>query len=282
MQDLRDKVAVVTGAASGIGRALAERFIAEGARVVLADIEQPALDMAVRELRAAPGDVLGVRTDVTRAEDVAALADATLDAFGAVHVVCNNAGVFAGGPAWECAVEDYEWVLGVNTWGVIHGVRTFVPILLEQGVEGHIVNTASMAAVTALPFASIYHMSKHAVLAYSECLYHELAMKGGKIGVSVLCPELVATGIAESGRNRPAHLTPSRPAGGSAERELVERAIADRTAAGVPPALVAERVIRAIVGNQFYILSEGRWRECCETRLDDVRVGRNPSLAPPV
>jgi NAD(P)-dependent dehydrogenase (short-subunit alcohol dehydrogenase family) len=275
-------VAVVTGAASGIGRALAERFLAEGARVVLADVEEPALDMAVRELCAAHGDVLGVPTDVTRADDVSALADATLDAFGAVHVVCNNAGVFAGGPAWECEVQDYEWLLGVNTWGVIHGVRAFVPILLEQGVEGHIVNTASMAAVTALPFASIYHMSKHAVLAYSECLYHELAMKGGKIGVSVLCPELVATGIAESGRNRPAHLTPSRPPGGSAERELVEQAIAERTAGGVPPALMAERVIRAILENRFYILSEDVWRDCCNTRLDDIRKGCNPTLAVPV
>jgi len=281
MREFRDRVAVVTGAASGIGRALAERFLAEGARVVLADVEQPALEATLRELGAA-GEVLGVPTDVTRAEDVAALAEATLGAFGAVHVVCNNAGVFAGGPAWECPIEDYEWVLGVNTWGVIHGVRTFVPILLKQGAPAHILNTASMAALTALPFASIYHMSKHAVLAYSECLYHELAMKGGRVGVSVLCPELVATGIAGAERNRPARFAPPDPSASSPERQLVEQAIAARTASGVPPAALAERAIEGIRAGRFYILADDVWRDCCNTRLDDIRAARNPTLAPPV
>jgi NAD(P)-dependent dehydrogenase (short-subunit alcohol dehydrogenase family) len=151
MQELRGRVAVVTGAASGIGRALAERFAAEGMKVVLADVEPGALADAAHALARAGAETLAVETDVSRAEQVEALARRTLDAFGAVHVVCNNAGVFAGGPCWEAPLADYEWLLGVNVWGVIHGIRSFVPILLEQGDEGHVVNTASMAAVTTLP-----------------------------------------------------------------------------------------------------------------------------------
>ena len=282
MKELRDKVAVVTGAASGIGRALAERFLGEGMKVVLADVEEPALEAAVRKLRALSSGVLGVPTDVTRGPDLEALAAATLDEFGAVHVLCNNAGVFVGGTSWECTPQEYEWVLGVNTWGVIHGVRTFAPILLDQGVEGHIVNTASMAALTAMPFASIYHMSKHAVLAYSECLYHELVMKGGKVGVSVLCPELVDTQIARSERNRPHDLQAAEAAMSSPDRELVEKAISEGTSTGLPPAAMADRVVDAIHAKRFYILAEDRWRDCCNQRLDDIRNGANPTFAPPV
>ncbi|MFQ5417472.1 MAG: SDR family NAD(P)-dependent oxidoreductase [Myxococcota bacterium] len=282
MKELSGKVGVVTGAASGIGRALAARFAAEGMKLVLADVEEGALTTAVRELEAGGADALGVPTDVSRAGDLETLARASLDRFGSVHVVCNNAGVFSGGTAWECSVQDYEWVLGVNTWGVIHGVRAFTPILLEQaerGIEGHIVNTASMAGLTALPFASIYHMSKHAVLAFSECLYHELAMRGGTVGVSVLCPELIATRIADSGRNRPERFgeSPAR----SSEHQLVEKAIAEGTASGLPPAAMADRVVDAIRDKRFYILAEDGWRDSCHTRLDDIRAGRNPTLAVP-
>src|SRR5262249_14844944 len=163
----------VTGGASGIGRALAETFGREAMKVVLADVESGALAAAARELGASGVDVLAVETDVTRPADVDRLAERTLARFGAVHVVCNNAGVSAGGLSWSAPLEDYQWMLGVNMWGVIHGVRTFVPIMLRQGDEGHVVNTASMAAVTALPYAAAYHMSKHAVLALSEVLYHE-------------------------------------------------------------------------------------------------------------
>jgi len=218
-------------------------------------------------------------TDVSRADQVEALARRTLDAFGAVHIVCNNAGVFTGGLCWEAPLADYEWVLGVNVWGVIHGIRTFVPILLAQGGEGHVVNTASMAALTTLPYAGIYHMSKHAVLALSECLHHELALRGSQVRVSALCPELVATHIDAAERNRPAHLRSEQGAG--AERELVRQAIAAGVAMGTPPAKIADRVLDAIREERFYVLSEDTWRRSSEMRCEDVRLGRNPTLAPP-
>ena len=282
MKEFRGRVAVVTGAASGIGRALAARFAAEGMKLVLADVERGALAAAARELEASGCETLAVETDVSRAEDVAALARRTLDTFGAVHVVCNNAGVFTGGLSWEAPRSDYEWVLGVNLWGVIHGIRSFVPILLAQGGEGHIVNTASMAALTTLPYAGIYHMSKHAVLALSESLHHELALRGSQVRVSALCPELVATRIDASERNRPAPLRPEPGAAGEGpERELVRQAIIQGVARGTPPAKIANRVLDAIREQRFYVLSDDGWRRSSEVRSEDIRLGRNPTLAPP-
>ncbi len=195
MEKLSGRVAVVTGGASGIGRALAETFGREGMKIVLADVEPEALAKTTREIGECGVEVLAVETDVTKQDDVDRLAAKTLEAFGGVHLVCNNAGVFAGGLCWSQPLADYAWVLGVNMWGVIHGIRTFVPLMLERGEEGHIVNTASMAALTANPYAAAYHMSKHAVLALSEVLYHELRGTGARIGVSALCPEAVATNI---------------------------------------------------------------------------------------
>jgi NAD(P)-dependent dehydrogenase (short-subunit alcohol dehydrogenase family) len=283
MRDFQDRVAVVTGAASGIGQALAERFAAEGMKVMLADVDLPALETAAGALRDRGADVRAETVDVSRAADVEALAQKTLAAFGAVHVVCNNAGVFAGGLSWEAPLEDYEWVLGVNLWGVIHGVRTFVPILLEQGTEGHLVNTASMAGLTTHPFASIYHLSKHAVLAYSESLYHELVLRGAPIGVSALCPEAVATRIGACERTRPERLRVSaEERSPSQERELVEKALADAVGKGIPPSAIAERVLDAIRERRFYILSDDAWRASCNVRFEDIREGRNPTLAPPV
>ncbi|HEY8153858.1 MAG TPA: SDR family NAD(P)-dependent oxidoreductase [Myxococcota bacterium] len=280
VKDFQGRVAVVTGAASGIGRALAARFAAEGMRLVLADVEPGALAAAARELEAGGCEVLAVETDVSRADQVEALARRTLAAFGAVHIVCNNAGVFTGGTSWEAPLADYEWVMGVNLWGVIHGIHSFVPILLAQGGEGHVVNTASMAAVTTMPYAGIYHMSKHAVLALSECLHHELVLRGSQVRVSALCPELVATHIDTAERNRPAHLRHEPPA--SPERELVQQAIAQGVAGGTPPAKIAERVLAAIREQRFYVLSEDAWRRSAETRSEDIRLARNPTLAPPV
>jgi NAD(P)-dependent dehydrogenase (short-subunit alcohol dehydrogenase family) len=282
MQELRGKVAVVTGAASGIGLALARRLGAEGMKLALADVEPAALAGAREALREAGVECLAVATDVTRADSVAALAERTLDAFGAVHVVCNNAGVFAGGLSWEAPLSDYEWVLGVNTWGVIHGIRTFVPILLRQGEPAHVVNTASMAALTSGPLSGAYFMSKHAVLALSESLYLELRQKGAPIGVSVVCPELIATRIGDADRNRPAHWKRG-DAPASPERDLVEGAI--RTALrtqGAPPELIAERTLAAIREGRFYVLApEGDpWRTACHARLDAIRAERNPGMPP--
>jgi NAD(P)-dependent dehydrogenase (short-subunit alcohol dehydrogenase family) len=282
VQELRGKVAVVTGAASGIGLALAKRLGTEGMRLVLADVEPAALAGAKAALEGAGVDCVAVPTDVTRADAVAALAERTLDVFGAVHVVCNNAGVFAGGLSWEAPLSDYEWVLGVNTWGVIHGVRNFVPILLRQGEPAHVVNVASMAALTSGPLSAAYFMSKHAVLALSESLFLELRQKGAPIGVSVVCPELIATRIGDADRNRPPHWKRG-DAPASPERDLVEGAIriATRTQ-GAPPETIAERTLAAIREDRFYVLApEGDpWRTAAHARLDAIRHERNPGMPP--
>ena len=280
MKDLRGRVAVVTGAASGIGRALATRFAQDGMKVVLADVEVGALQDAATEIEKTGAEVLPVVTDVSKAEQVQALADETLRVFGKVHVVCNNAGVICSGPSWACTLEDYEWVLGVNVWGVIHGIRTFVPILLEQGESAHVVNTASMAAVTSMPYTGVYYMSKHAVLSLSETLYHELTLRGATIGVSVLCPEVIATNIDKSGRNRPDGLRSDGPS--SQESQMVDTALSKGVETGVPPEWIADRVVGAMAEGRFYVLSDDEWRRCCETRLEDIRLGRNPTFAPPV
>jgi NAD(P)-dependent dehydrogenase (short-subunit alcohol dehydrogenase family) len=279
MKELKGRVAVVTGAASGIGRALARRFADEGMRIVLADVEKEALDTVRDELLQAGHEVLAVQTDVSDAQSVEELARRTLDTFGEVHVLCNNAGVFAGGRTWESPLSDYGWVLGVNLWGVIHGIRTFVPILLEQGVPAHIVNTASMAGVTSSPYTAAYNISKHGVVALSESLYHELTMENAPIGVSILCPVVINTGISQSQRNRPSELDRGDVADDPG-RELVEAAIRDAMPRGLDPSEMADRVLRAIVDNRLYILSAagGSWRTACEKRHEDIRLERNPVL----
>jgi NAD(P)-dependent dehydrogenase (short-subunit alcohol dehydrogenase family) len=270
MQELRDRVAVVTGAASGIGRALCRRFAAEGVRVVLADVERGALEKTAGELAAEGARVLAVPTDVSKAEQVDALAKRALDAFGAVHVVCNNAGVFTAGTTWEQSLGDWQWVLGVNLWGVVHGVRTFVPILLAQGTEAHVVNTASSAGLVSLPGIAPYNVSKHAVVTLSETLHQELRMQDAKIGVSVLCPGPIHTNIADSRRNRPAELAPSaRPA-------PVGAGLRDMLRAGMDPAEVADLVVRAIRDGRFYILTHDNIKTGVERRMRDILEDRVP------
>ena len=278
MKDLKGKVAVVTGGASGIGRAMAERFAAEGMKVVLADIEEGALTVAKSEMLATGATVASKRTDVSRGEDVEALARFTIDTFGAVHVVCNNAGVAVGGVSWQHTVKDWQWLLGVNLWGVIHGVRTFVPIMLQQGDECHVVNTASRAGLLTRPWLAMYCASKHAVVALSESLYHELTLTGSKIKVSVLCPAVVNTRIGESERNRPDVLRDADEAGAPAQMQAMEQAFRALLATGLPPEEVAAAVVEAIKDERFYIITHEEMKDQVSTRLSDIIGGRNPTL----
>jgi len=282
MKDFNGKTAVVTGAASGIGRGLAERFAAEGMNVVLADVEQPALDDAVRVLADGGATVLAVRTDVSKESDVRDLARQAFDRFGGVHVVCNNAGVGGGGPqpSWGTEQRDWDWVLGVNLWGVIYGVRAFVPLMLERGEEGHIVNSASVAGLIAGAGGPAYTVSKFGVVAYSETLFHELAMaSGGKIKVSVLCPALTNTRIIESGRNYPSGPLPI-PDEGTPERAMLDM-IRGIFAGGMAPAEVAAQVLDAIKNDRFYILTHPEHNEQIRARIDAMLSGGTPPTLTP-
>jgi NAD(P)-dependent dehydrogenase (short-subunit alcohol dehydrogenase family) len=277
METLEAKTAVVTGAASGIGFAIAKRLGAEGMRVVLADVEADALARAAKQLDDAGVETLAVPTDVASAEQVEALAQRASDAFGALHLVCNNAGVFKGGNSWEVPLADWRWTLDVNLWGVIHGVRSFVPRLLAHGEEAHVVNTASMAGLMSGPFSGPYTVSKHAVVALTEVLYHELTLTGTKVGVSVLCPEAFATRIGESERNRPGGVA----ANATPAEQMVNGALQQAVSKGRAPEVLADRVVRAVREKRFYIVSDDDWRKAVEMRCEDVRSATNPRFSPP-
>ena len=280
MQEFRGKVAVVTGAASGIGRALAERSAQEGMKVVLADIEEPALARAAATLETAGAVVLAVPTDVAKLPDVEKLARRTIEAFGAVHLLFNNAGVGAGGSPWESTDVDWQWVLGVNLWGVIHGLRVFVPIMLSQGTEGHIVNTASMGGLLPYHPSAAYQTTKFAVVGLSENLYHSLALRGAQVKASVLCPGWVKTQIMDSQRNRPAEL--QNPPSAAHMPPEVQAAIQDMSRAleaGLQPEEVADGVFTAIREERFYILlGDAAFRPFLQRRMEDVLQARNPEL----
>jgi NAD(P)-dependent dehydrogenase (short-subunit alcohol dehydrogenase family) len=272
MEDLQGKVAVITGGASGIGRAVADKAAAEGMRIVLGDIEAGPLKLAVDDMTSTGAEVLGVVTDVSDRASVEALRDAALERFGAVHLVHNNAGIGLGGPIWEITEEDWRWILGVNLWGVIHGVATFTPLLLEQG-EGHIVNTASIAGLIVAPFLGPYNATKQAVVAISETLFKDLQTVAAPVGVSVLCPGFVQTRIAESERNRP-EWAPDRDVEGAEELRGV---VQDMVDGGIAPTTVADRVIDAVRTNTFYILTHPELDGAITTRFEDIVQGRAPS-----
>src|SRR5580704_13002004 len=274
MEDLQGKVAVITGGASGIGKAVAQRAATEGMRIVVADIEEGPLKDAENELTNRGAEAIGVVTDVSDAASVRSLRDAALDRFGAVHLVHNNAGVGLGGPIWDVTEEDWRWILGVNLWGVIHGVATFVPLLIEQG-EGHVVNTASIAGLTTAAFLGPYNATKQAVVAISETLYKDLQSVGAPmgVGVSVLCPGFVRTRIAESDRNRPAWAS-EREAEGAEE---LRGAIQNMVDGGIPASVVGDRVIDAVRTNTFYILTHPELTPALQTRFDDIVQGRPPT-----
>lgn len=275
MQLFKDRVAVVTGAASGIGLAMARRFAAEGMKVMMADIESNPLQEAAAQMRALGSPVLTHVVDVSKAEQVEGLARATYDAFGAAHVVCNNAGVEVIGATWEHSLADWEWVINVNLWGVIHGVRAFVPRMIEGGDEGHIVNTASMAGLTTSPFMSVYDVTKHGVVALSEALYKDLLATGQKLRVSVVCPGLINTSIMRSARNRPAGFGE----GGRFSQQALQfrQGLAAGLAAGYDPSVVAEQVFEGVRDEKFYVVPAQN-KDGIRRRAEEVTAERNPSL----
>jgi NAD(P)-dependent dehydrogenase (short-subunit alcohol dehydrogenase family) len=280
MQDFEGKVAVITGGASGIGFAMAERFAQEGMRVILADVEEPALEAAVTQLRQGEHEVLGVVTDVSKLESVQQLAARVFDEYGAVHVLCNNAGVAgpggSSGPVWEKSDRDWQWAFGVNYWGVLHGIRAFVPRMIESGEEGHVVNTASVAGVTSNLFG-IYGVTKHAVVALSEYLYRSLIEADAKVGASCLCPSFVASNLGTSDRNRPAELKNEAVTSNDAPPPWRDDpTIAAGIEARIDAAQAAGIVFEAVREGRFWIFTDHTMDEAMRARADGMVARRNP------
>jgi NAD(P)-dependent dehydrogenase (short-subunit alcohol dehydrogenase family) len=281
MKNFKDKVAVITGGASGLGREFANRAAGLGMQLVLADVQHDALDQARAELEAGGARVLAMPCDVRKGEQVQALADAAMERFGAVHLVFNNAGVGAGGLIWENSEADWEWVLGVNLWGVIHGVRVFTRLMLDcaardPAFEGHIVNTASMAGLLNAPTMGVYNVSKHAVVSLSETLYHDLQLVEAPIGASVLCPYFVPTGISQSQRNRPDDV--KMAAGPTASQKAAQAMTAKAVESGkVSAGEVARMTFDAIAAGQFYIYSHPGALGNVAARMDEIVHQRNPA-----
>ncbi len=276
MQELSERVAVVTGAGSGIGRAMALRFAAEGMRVALADVDPTGLGDTGRLLvegGADPGDVLAQPTDVRLEAEVDALADRVFAEWGRVDVLCNNAGVFVGGFLWERPAADLEFVLGVNLWGILHGIRAFVPRMIAQGTEGHVVNTCSIAGLLGSPYAGPYGISKFAALAATETLAADLEAVGSKIGVTALCPGTVATAIATGSE---AHRPPELATEPTEAQEFVNSVLVDVTAEGIDPSEVARLVVDAIRDGTFLLLTHEHHRQPLRDRADELAKGHLP------
>jgi NAD(P)-dependent dehydrogenase (short-subunit alcohol dehydrogenase family) len=276
MKELTGKVAAVTGAASGLGRAMALAFADEGMQLALADVEEAKLEPVEAAIRERGGKSFSMRVDVSKAAEVEAFAARSVSELGAVHVVCNNAGVAVSGAVWENSEAEWQWILGVNLWGVVNGVRAFAPRLIAQD-EGHIVNTASVAGLISPPGMGAYCVSKHAVVTLSESLHQDLRERGAAVGVSVLCPAYVPTGIADSERNRPSDI---RSAGKSKERLAKEAMLRKAVAAGKLSADdVARAVVAAVKEDRFYILTHPAIKGAIRARMEDLleeRVPRNP------
>ena len=274
MKMLEGKVAAVTGAASGLGRAMALAFAGEGMHAALADVDEPGLKSTLNEVQSRGVRAFAMRVDVSRYQEVESFCSKAIAQFGAMHVVCNNAGVSPLGAVWENTLADWQWILGVNLWGVIHGVRAFVPRLLAQG-EGHVVNTASVAGLISPPGMGAYNVTKHAVVALSESLYHDLRLRGSPVGVSVLCPAYVPTGIADSERNRPRELL--NPAKSSSKEEtMLKKAVASGKLSADD---VARAVVAAVKEERFYVLTHPRIKGAIQARMEDIleeRPPRNP------
>jgi NAD(P)-dependent dehydrogenase (short-subunit alcohol dehydrogenase family) len=276
MKQFRDRTAVITGAASGIGLELARRAAAEGMNLVLADIEAAKLDVAAASLGIDADRILARRTDVSREDEIVALADAAFARFGGVHLLCNNAGVGLTRVTWEHSTADWEWVLGVNLWSVIHGIHHFLPRMLEQADEGHIVNTSSVAGLLSTPGMAAYNVSKHGVVTLSETLYGELLAARAKVGVSVLCPAWVPTGIHDSSRNRQDRFGSAAPAAGlsAAYEERMGQAV---KSGRLTAADMASEVFTAVGEGRFYVIPHRKINNAITLRTDDIMQLRNPT-----
>jgi NAD(P)-dependent dehydrogenase (short-subunit alcohol dehydrogenase family) len=281
MKNFQGRTAVITGAGSGFGLEVARLAAARGMNLVLVDVQVDALERAADEMRKLGAAVLAARVDVSKADEMEALGAQARARFGAPHVVFNNAGIGAGGLIWENTLKDWEWVLGVNLMGVVHGVRVFTPMMLEAAMqdpayEGHIVNTASMAGLVNMPNMGVYNVSKHAVVSLSETLYQDLHLVTDQISASVLCPFFVPTGITKSERNRPDALRDDAPL---TKSQLIGRAMSEKAVGSgkVSAADVARFVMEAIEHDRFYIYSHPRSLSSVQSRLEDIMQGRNPT-----
>lgn len=282
MQSFEGKVAVVTGGASGLGLAMANRFADAGMNIVLGDIEAEPLAMAEAAIAAKGVGVLPLRTDVARADEIEALAESAYERFGAVHVLCNNAGVGGSqGPMWELSQPDWDWVIDVDMWSVVHGVRSFVPRMIESGEEGHIVNTASIAGLVSGAVGGPYTVAKFAVEALSEQLHYELGRAGHNIGVSVLCPGFVNTGIYDSGRNRQAEYGEAQPVTGPSP---IRAALEERRQTMMQPAEIGEMVFEAVRDRELYIIPAGSdaLEQSMRTRFENIVARRTPDFEVPI
>jgi NAD(P)-dependent dehydrogenase (short-subunit alcohol dehydrogenase family) len=280
MQTFTGRTIVITGAASGFGLELARIAAGKGMNIVMADVQADALTTAASEITGLGAQVLAMRTDVSKAAEIDALASATVERFGVPHVVFNNAGVGSGGLTWEVSLKDWEWVIGVNLMGVVYGVRAFTPMMLDAArrdasYEGHIINTASMAGLLNAPNMGVYNVSKHAVVSLSETLYHDLSLVTDRVSASVLCPYFVPTGISKSDRNRPVENKTDKPT----RSQLVARAMSDKAVSSgkVTAAMVAQFVFDAIAERRFYIYSHPQALGNVQTRMEDIVAGRNPT-----
>jgi len=276
MKQFRDRTAVITGAASGIGLELARRAGAEGMNLVLADIEAGRLETAAASLGLPAERLLLQKTDVSREDEVAALADAAFARFGGVHLLCNNAGVGLTRVSWELTTADWNWVLGVDLWSVIHGVQHFVPRMLQQAEGGHVVNTSSVAGLLSTPGMAAYNVAKHGVVTLSETLYGELLAAKARVGVSLLCPAWVPTAIHESGRNRQERFGEVKPAEGlSAAYE--ERMASAVKSGRLTAADMANEVFAAVAEDRFYVIPHRKINNAIQLRMDDIMNLRNPT-----
>jgi NAD(P)-dependent dehydrogenase (short-subunit alcohol dehydrogenase family) len=282
MDTLSDRNVVITGAASGIGLALAQRFAQAGARVVLGDIDKAALEQAIVDLQEKGADVAGVQTDVSSAESVEYLAEQAQAAFGNVHILCNNAGVAMSGVTWENNIAEWEWVLGVNLYGVVHGIRAFLPGMMDHGEPAAVVNTASFAGLTSQPAMGVYGVSKHAVVTMTESLYHELAAVRSNVQAHVLCPGWIKTGICGWSRLAPDEVAKSDERDSTPMCRLAEAYVENAVQEGKPPEIVADMVVEAILANRFYIITHPEWLGGVKIRMTDILEQRNPTPTSPL